>query len=217
MQIYLIRHAEPAYPADELTPRGHRQARALARRLGRSGVDALYSSPMGRARATAGYAAEVLDLPVTIEPWMEELESWTIDQEPWGESPAWEVDPGRVRQRRGGGSWHAGPPFDAVELGPPFAELGRASDAFLERLGYVRDGARYRRGHARHARPAVFCHCGFGLTWLAYLLAIPPPLVWAGFTLEPCSLTTIAFEPDAEGSAVPRCLALGDRSHLRGE
>lgn len=215
MQIYLLRHAEPAYPADALTARGHRQARALARRLAGCGIEAIYSSPMGRARATAGYAAELLGLPVVVEPWMGELESWTIDQRPRGEAPAWEVEPGTVRQRPiDGDDWHLFPPFDAVDLGAEFAALGRSSDAFLRRQGYLRDGPRYRVERPRRDRLAVFGHCGFGLTWLAHLLAIPPPLVWAGFTLAPSSLTAIVFEADGKGSAVPRCLALGDLSHL---
>ena len=53
-----------------------------------------------------------------------------------------------------------------------------------------------------------------GLRGLAPLLAIPVPLVWAGFTLPPSSVTTIDFEPAGDGLDAPRCHGLGDLSHL---
>ncbi len=75
MEIVLVRHARPhrienaAEPADpELTDLGHRQAAAVADWLGSESFDALYSSPMARARqtaapveATTGLAAGVID------------------------------------------------------------------------------------------------------------------------------------------------------------
>jgi broad specificity phosphatase PhoE len=204
MKLYIIRHGEPAYPADDLTPRGHLEAQLLARRLAHLAPSAVFSSPMGRAVATARYTAERIDLPIEVEPWMQELESWTIAQASLAEFPAWGVDPHAVRtqelQRQ---NWHRFPPFD-VGLRAKFDELKRNSDAFLCRHGYVRVGGRYR----------IVRDNQHGLTWLAHLLEIPVPMVWAGFTLKPSSLTTIAFEKDGGQWVVPRCLGLGDLSHL---
>lgn len=219
MRLLLIRHAEPAYPDDALTAAGHRQARALADRLAGEGLDRLHSSPMKRALDTARYTAERTGLPCEVEPWTGELESWAIDQEPQGESPAWEV---HARSVRGvepplhTGNWHARPPLDLPVLRAGFDELGRHSDAFLARHGLVRQGSRYRAGPGEPRNVAVFCHAGLALTWLAHLLDIPPPLVWAGFALAPSSVTTLVFERDAAGWATPRCLGLGDLSHLAG-
>ena len=55
---------------------------------------------------------------------------------------------------------------------------------------------------------------GFGLAWLAHLLEMPLPLLWAGFWLAPSSVTTILMETRSEQWAVPRRLSLGDVSHL---
>ena len=63
-------------------------------------------------------------------------------------------------------------------------------------------------------RIAVFCHGGFGLAWLAHLLEIPLALMWSGFWLPPSSVTTIFLEQRTETWAVPRCVGLGDVSHL---
>jgi hypothetical protein len=60
----------------------------------------------------------------------------------------------------------------------------------------------------------VFCHGGFGLTWLAHLLALLLPLVWSGFWLPPSSVTTMLFDERSPEWAVPRCIGLGDVSHL---
>jgi probable phosphoglycerate mutase len=64
------------------------------------------------------------------------------------------------------------------------------------------------------ARIAVFCHNAIALTWLGHLLEIPMPLMWCGFWMAPSSITTILFEERSKEWAVPRCIGLGDTSHL---
>jgi broad specificity phosphatase PhoE len=195
MRLYIIRHAEPDYPRDALTTRGHAQARALARRLSAMGIDQVYSSPMNRALETARYTAERLNLDVRVESWTRELEDWWIPDEVLGERPVWQVDAATLRALEPGQEiW----PLDGL------ASLHFAADDFLARLE-----------NAPHHDIAVFCHAGFALTWLALLLAIPLPLLWAGFSLSPCSMTTIAFEQLAGGGTAARCLGLGDVSHLQ--
>lgn len=73
MEIILIRHAIPVRkeletgPADpELSPAGHTQSELLADYLSSETIDAVYASPMRRARETAAPLARRLDLDVTI-------------------------------------------------------------------------------------------------------------------------------------------------------
>ncbi len=227
MRLYLIRHAEPAYPDDALTARGHRQARAIAKRFsgGSSGgfsepkLDRVYSSPLGRALETARYTAKRLGLEVEIEPWARELEDWWIADPALGERPAWQVDGAALRALGPGfdaASWPDVPPFDEPAVRHGFARLCAAGDDFLARQGYVREGLRYRATGPAGRRVALFCHGGFALTWLADLLAVPLPLLWAGFTLLPAAVTTVVFEEGPEGWASPRCLALGETDGLGG-
>lgn len=75
MELVLIRHARPSRddgsdgPADPgLSPVGQQQAEALADWLGTEPFDAIYSSPMRRARETAAPLADRLGLKVTAEP-----------------------------------------------------------------------------------------------------------------------------------------------------
>lgn len=75
MELLLIRHALPervevvGRPADPpLSEVGHRQAMALAEWLAHEAIDALYVSPMRRARQTAQPLASVCSLdPVVVE------------------------------------------------------------------------------------------------------------------------------------------------------
>lgn len=217
LQLLLIRHGEPAYPADALTPRGERQAERLGRRLREADLVELWTSPMGRARQTAKIVSRAVGLPVREAPWLAELESWAIDDPVRGEAPAWEIDAGSVRTANAAAltaeGWsELGALATAPGLADDFAALGRSADAFLAEYGYLRTGESYAVApDAFGGALAVVCHCGLALTWLAHLLAVPPPVIWSGFTLPPASITRICFD---SRSGLPRCHGFGDVGHL---
>ena len=52
----LIRHGDPDYSTDSLTPQGKLEAAALADYLCSLKIDRIYSSPLGRAKETASFA-----------------------------------------------------------------------------------------------------------------------------------------------------------------
>jgi broad specificity phosphatase PhoE len=62
MRFLFIRHGEPDYINDCLTPTGRLQAEAAAKRLAGEGICEIFASPLGRAQETAGYTAEALGL-----------------------------------------------------------------------------------------------------------------------------------------------------------
>jgi phosphohistidine phosphatase len=74
MRLVLVRHGEaaPGEPDEQrtLTPRGREQSRALGERLAREGLrpDAILTSPLRRARETAGLLGAALGLPVEPDP-----------------------------------------------------------------------------------------------------------------------------------------------------
>ena len=218
MRLYIIRHADPDYANDTITELGHREAAALAEHLRSVKLDHLFTSPMGRARATAGYTAKVKGLEPTVLPWTAELGHWKIEQPQGSGSTAcvWDIHGHHVRGRQPlpGHDWHLVPPFDNPMFRSEYEALGRKSDAWLAEFGYVHDGGVYRVERSNRDALAVFCHGGFGLTWLAYLLAIPLPLMWTGFFLSPTSVTTLLFDERGDGLAVPRCIGMGERTHL---
>lgn len=220
MRLYIIRHADPDYENNTITPDGHLEAKALAKRLVSHGLDRIYSSPAGRARHTMQYTAELLNMDHKIEDWTLELDGLRIDDTPWGPIQLWDV-PGEVIRGEEffptHDTWNQLEFAQRTKINEIFENVKRFSDEFLKRHGYERVGGKYRCINPNQEKIAVFCHCGFGLTWLSHLLEIPLTLMWSGFWLPPSSVTTILFDERSKDWAVPRCIGLGDVSHLYSE
>jgi len=217
VQLFIIRHGDPDYANDTLTAAGRLEAAALARKMeSQIRPDALFSSPMGRARATMKPTEEALSMQGTVLDWAGEL-GLRCEEGPWGVAQMlWDVPGHWIR----GSSpvtrdtWHLHPPFGGAEVRKDFERVCAASDRFLAELGYERRGGHYACVAPNRRKVAVFCHGGLGLTWLAHLLEIPLTLMWSAFWLPPSSVTTILFDERESGRAAPRCIGLADISHL---
>lgn len=79
MNLYLIRHGQPAIPEGHvqknfpLSELGHRQARALSEGMRMIPMDHLFSSPLIRARQTADWFNRPRDLPIRQEEAFQEM------------------------------------------------------------------------------------------------------------------------------------------------
>jgi len=214
MRIYLIRHGDPDYKNDTLTSRGHKEANALAHYMKNEGIDSIYSSPMGRAQATAMHTADLMGLDLMTEDWTAELSVHCTDPASF---VGWNVHGQDVHTEE----YLASPQtYDSLKTLPVDSvreienTVRQDSDAFLKRLGYEREGGIYRVVNRTKDKVAVFCHGGFGLTWLSVLLDIPLPLVWSGFFLHTSSVTQILLDERLSGIAVPRCIMMSALPHL---
>jgi probable phosphoglycerate mutase len=215
MRLYIIRHGDPNYTDDCLTETGRGEAAALADYLAWLGVERLYASPLGRAQETAQAAAQRLNLPIETLEWTRELRGPRLKGSRF---PAWDI--GGVEVRKDGylsdpNRWELLDEYvDAEQLREASAAVARSSDEFLAGLGYERSGSIYRVTRPNRLKIAVVCHGGFGLTWLAHLLAIPLPLIYGAFFIQTTSVTTLLFEERVQGSACPRCIEFGALPHL---
>ena len=81
--VYLVRHGQTASSARlaysgrsdvALTPEGREQARRAARRLADAGIDAVFSSPLSRARDTARAIADATGASLTIDERLTEVD-----------------------------------------------------------------------------------------------------------------------------------------------
>ena len=81
MRILLIRHAEPDYTVDSLTPKGRVEAELLSRRLVHYDIRDFYVSPLGRAKDTAAYTLEKLGRTAEELPWLAEFRGRCADPE----------------------------------------------------------------------------------------------------------------------------------------
>ncbi|GKX30225.1 hypothetical protein SH1V18_27050 [Vallitalea longa] len=217
MRLYIIRHAEPDYKNDTITDDGHKQAKALAKRLNKEGITRIYCSPLGRAIDTMKYTAKLMDIEPKILEWTREIPRMPINDKDIQDCPAWNL-PGEVILKDTSyltlTDWHKLPIIKGVNAREKFTEIQKESDMFFKKLGYERVGSKYRILEPNREKIAIFCHGGFGRTWLSHLLNIPLPIFWASFFIQTTSVTTILFEERSKEWAVPRCIGFGDTSHL---
>ncbi len=209
MEMLLIRHGDPDYPHDTLTPQGHEEAARLARWLADTPLDALYQSPLGRACATCAYTAQVKGLtPVTLE-WLrevgvrrEELYLWNA---PGSLFLSGDTLPGHE-------DWLE--PDGAMPEGrEQYLRVSQGMDALLATYGLQKEGHLYRVIASNSARIALFAHHGVIVTALSYLLHWPLPLVFVHTRIDPTGLTRLVME-EHDGLAQPKLLAFNSLAHL---
>ena len=94
MRLTIIRHADPDYDNDTITPAGHREAESLVPRLLAAGITHVYSSPMGRARITAEPFLTACGLEAVCLPWIAE---WGYLHCPAEKLQLWDLDPRVLR------------------------------------------------------------------------------------------------------------------------
>ena len=217
MRIFIIRHGDPDYQTDSLTPRGRREAEALAAYIERLQLTHIYCSPLGRAQQTCRPCAEKLGLPVETLSWTRELTGVYYELDGFGRlSPFF--TPGEVMYsisptpRYAG--WQNQKYFDDPRYYPLVKEMQAGSDALLARHGYVHEGALYKIERPSEDRIAVFCHQGLGTTWISYLLNIPYQAAWAGMWQACTGITCIRMECRSTRFSVPRMLYMGDTTHI---
>lgn len=226
MLLFVIRHGDPVYSPDSLTPLGERQAEALAKRFAIHGLDRIYSSPLNRAKLTAQPTAEVLNLPIEIEEWTSEnlaAEDFGViyPNGKWG----WIFDQPTHKYLEDGDcdlnhqNWEQA---KTVKILPDAKErykrISDASDEFLERLGYRRvEPGVYQIIKPSEERVAVFCHQGFSMLWFPVLLGIVPHVFWCSFDINHAGVSVFEFKNYDTGFTSPRCISLSDNSHLLRE
>ena len=225
MLMYVIRHADPIYDPDSLTEKGKRQAEALGRRLSVHGLDKIFVSPLIRAQMTAQPACELLG----IKPQVLEFVSEALVSEYFGYYDperdnrwtwAFGINPTRYKNEesvRMGDKWYEAYPFCHTKAKEGYENMMKASDEFMESLGYKREGLKYKIVNPNNDRVAVFCHYGAGTTWLSHLLGIDPITFWSTFTINHTGVTIIDFPNNRDGYTIPRVLAFSDVSHLYGD
>ena len=222
MLLYIIRHGDPIYNPDTLTPKGKLQAAAMGKRLSVHGVDKIFSSPNGRARETAQPTCDLMGMKAEIEPWTSEDLAWkdlSRDNEEGQRIWAFSIprhqllaDPAALTDH-----WYDAKTFQGTNAKAGYERVQSESDAFLAKLGYVREGNVYRIEKATDERVAVFCHHGFGVTWLSHLLRIHPVQFWTSFDISHSGLTILHFANTPDGYTCPKCLCLSDLGHIYRE
>ena len=218
MRILLIRHAEPDYKVDSLTPKGRTEAELLSRRLIRYNIRDFYMSPLGRAQDTAAYTLQKLNRKAETLPWLHEfmgsypdpvsgkrrVVAWDVLPRIWTEFPD-------VMDFR---TWYRSPVFDGGNVQKIWQQTVDGVDELLLRYGYRKDGPVWKCDKNEDFTIALFCHFGISMAVLGYLTDISPMVLWHRTLCCPSSVTEIVTEERIRGEVSFRVTKLGDLTHL---
>jgi len=219
MLLYIIRHGDPHYKTDTLTPRGRVQAEAVGKRIADSRIDRIFSSPMGRAYETAQPACRLLGLECNIEDWTHEIGSEKNTTFPDGVKKSITLVQNTYLRENGAidigyDDALTAPGFNETRMDEALKYIEENGNEFLERLGYKAENGVYRIIKPSEERVALFCHAAFTRAWLSILLHIPVHLMWSGFAYNHTGVTVLEFRNNANGLTAPKCLCYSDCSHL---
>ena len=196
MELLIIRHALPVRreltegAADpELAPEGHEQAALLARYLESEQIDAIYASPMARAKETAAPLAELFGMEIAISPGVAEWDQNSPEYVPVEElkaanDPRW--------QAMLDGEWSS----------------DESEEDFRAR---VLDAVETIINDHKGQRVAVVCHGGIINGYLSHILGLGE-FARGFFYPNYTSINRVAAASSGERSVV----TVNETSHLRG-
>lgn len=231
MLLFYVRHGDPIYDPDSLTPLGHRQAEAVGKMLRSLRIDDVYASTSERAKLTATPLCEIAKKEMTLLDFANEGYAWrdlTCFSKARG-CRTWLFFAPEMKEifhtpemLSLGQRWYEHPVFKTEELkgndyGAGIARIQEGTDSFLESLGYKRvaDGKYEVKSH-NDKRVAFFAHQGFGLAFLSCVVGIPYPMFCSHFDICTSGVTVIEFNDDG-GYSYPRILTLSSSAHLYRE
>lgn len=227
MLLFYIRHGDPIYEPDSLTPLGKRQAEAVAKRLALYGIDQIYASSSNRAILTAQPACELLKKKMTVLDWCDESHAWKgmtvvdpeTNQRKWG----YQHQPTRelfcsAEMTQLGENWYEHPFFADTKFRECSQRIRKETYRFLEELGFAYDEQKqmYKVLRKNEDRTALFAHQGFGLAFLSRVLGIPYPWFCTHFDMGHTGMTVIEFKTDQQ-YCIPCVLMLANDSHIYRE
>ncbi len=235
MRLLFIRHGDPDYEHDSLTPTGKIEADLLAQRMVKEEVTHFYVSPLGRARETAEPTLSALGRTAKVKDWLQEFPA-TVDvsrsdllaktypntrKKPDGSFElrrvCWDMVPEMwTKDERYFDPvlWQDAPPAHAGDLKEVYQRVCTGFDELLAQHGYVRDGRIYRTEQGNHETLAFFCHFGLTSILLSHLWNTSPFVLTQGLAMAPTSVTEVFSEEREKGSVYFRASKVGDISHL---
>ena len=226
MLFFYVRHGDPIYNPDSLTPLGERQAEAIGKRLALYGIDKIYSSTSNRAYLTAKPTAEILKKEIEQVDFAKEGYAWAeLTSIDFDEKRRWFFQNSKVRKALVskevldlGDKWYDHPLFADTKAKAGIERITAASDEFFKNLGYehIAGTGAYKVINDNDDRVALFAHQGFGLAFFSCLLDISYPRFAMHYDMSHSGMTVVEFKNEG-GIAVPKVLTFANDSHLYRE
>ena len=223
MIFYYVRHGDPIYNPDQLTPLGHRQAESISRFMAQCKIDKIFSSTSMRAIQTATPTSEVLKKEITQLDFTNEKHAWErFSVECADGKRRWIEQSDQFRSILVspevfalGDRWYEHPAFDGSNFGEHIDFYNRQIDEFFATLGYRHDRERrlFEALEPNDDNVALFAHGGFGGIFLSSILDIPYPQFVSRFSICHTGVTVINFSDKTDG-VIPVISQFSGTPHL---
>lgn len=218
MKLLIVRHGDPDYTIDSLTPKGWKEAEFLSERLARVEVKEFYVSPLGRAKDTASLTLKKLGRTAVECEWLQEFRPRICRPDAEGKRMiAWDWLPQDWMEEEKFfhcDRWYQAPVFEEAGVRQEYDWVIENFDALLKKHGYIRQGRFYQAEKANNDTLVFFCHFGLECVLLSHLLNVSPMILWHNTCAAPTSVTTLVTEERRKGIANFRMSSFGDISHL---
>ena len=217
MRLLIIRHGDPNYEIDSLTPKGWKEAEYLSEKLEKMDIKEFYVSTMGRAKDTAAATLKKMGRTAVPCEWLREFAPQGFTSGEGYRKVIWDWLPGQwTKDERfyQEDQWFDREEFLPSKIKEEYEWVTENFDQLLKEHGYVREGRCYRVEKPNMDTLVFFCHFGLGCVLIAHLLGISPMILWHGFCAAPTSVTSVVTEERRKGIASFRVSAYGDTSHL---
>ena len=226
MLLFYVRHGDPIYNPDQLTPLGERQAEAIGKRLAAHGIDKIYSSTSNRAFQTAKPLAEMLKKDIEQIDFMNEGNAWSkITFVKSDGKRGWIPDNAEPlgiilspEMKQYGDRWFDHPSFKDYGYEEYLKKTDADIDALLASHGYVhnREPGYFTAEKPTDEKIAIFAHAGFGSVFFSSLLGIPYHKYSLIYDMQHTGMTVVNFK-NVGGVYLPKLLTFSNDGHLYKE
>ncbi len=215
MRIIFVRHGH--HINDCLTPLGNKQAAAAAQRLQEEGIQKIFSSTRRRAYETAEYTANQFGISMEKCDFMQEIGWGSLDKPLYTDGSPWTATDDMVDDNESllCQDWMKKQPFYNNRVVDYVQEVAEATDVWLQKLGYSREGNYYRVIGDTEKTIAVFGHGGASSAILSHLFNLPFPFVCATIRPDYTSITIVELSNEKGSLVTPRFEILNDDRHIQ--
>lgn len=217
MKILFVRHGQPNYKDDCLTPLGHAQAEAAAKRLKDEKIDAFYASSCGRAYETAVHIANSHGKNVEKLDFMREIQ-WGpkggqphVDYNPWAKASEMVISGIPVMDA----NWAENEIMKDNFVSERIQLVGDIFDKWLSAFGYDREGDYYRVKRENHDCILLASHGGSSSSVFARIFNIPFTCIATNFRIDFTGITEVYFENKVGSLITPKIVLFNDAKHLQ--
>lgn len=228
MIFYYVRHGDPIYDPNMLTPLGVRQAEAVAKRISRYPIDEIYASNSNRAMETAKPLTELMKKEMVLLPWASEEVAWeemTILDPDDNFNKKWCFAAPKVKDfflsPEGltiGDNWMEHEMFKGTTIVDGYMRIRKETREFFKNQGFEFDEklGKYKVTKKNDKRVVMYAHHGFGMAFMSNILNIPYPIMTTRFDYTHSTIQLILFDETKE-YCNPVMITHGNDAHMYAE